>query len=543
MSLLLAVDVGTRAARAGLFDAAGTLVATASAGFELLRPEEGHAVYVMDEIWRAVGEAVRACVRHLPVGRHALAGIAFDATSSLVLNHTGRRPLAGDADVFCWMDHRGEPEAERITATGDQMLRYMGGSFSPEMHLPKLLWLREHQPNGWMRVTGVRDLCDELARRATGEPHHSLCGIACKWPYLPGEREPWRRDLLERLGLGGLPALGSLGEAPRMVGALHGVLTEVAAADFGVSAGIPVAVGLIDAEAGMLGTLGCSFASRIERTVAVIGGTSTCIMAFADQERIIPGVWGPFKDAVIPGLWLHEAGQSSSGAALDAVLTSHPAGPHRTSAELHARVAREIEAILNSDGPIFAAHRHVVPDWLGNRSPLGDGRVRALLSGVGTEETYRSFLETYYAVARGLVLQVRQIIEHMNGFGYRIARLLLSGGQLRNSLLVRLYRDATSVELATARAAEPVLLGTAMLAAVAGGAYRDIPEALDAMSMPQDELPADPAWAGTHERAYRAYLALFVARNAVARTTIGMDPAPGPPSGRRRQAGYRRRDA
>lgn len=265
MSLLLAVDVGTRAARAGLFDAAGALVATASADLELHHPAERHAVYVMDEIWRAVREAVRTTVALAPEASRALAGIAFDATSSLVLNHTGqrpleghtgKRPLEGNADVLCWMDHRGEAEAERITATGDRALRYIGGALSPELHLAKLLWLREHDPDAWARLTGVRDLCDELARRATGASHHSLCRIACKWPYLPNDREPWRCDLLERLGLGNLPALGSLAEAPRMVGAVHGALSVVAAAELGVPVGIPVAVGLIDAEAGMLGTLG-----------------------------------------------------------------------------------------------------------------------------------------------------------------------------------------------------------------------------------------------------------------------------------------------
>lgn len=516
MSLLLAVDVGTRAARAGLFDAAGALVATASADFELHHPAERHAVYVMDEIWRAVGEAVRTTIALAPEASRALAGIAFDATSSLVLNHTGQRPLDGGADVFCWMDHRAEAEAERITATGDRALRYIGGVLSPELHLAKLLWLREHDPDAWARLTGVRDLCDELARRATGASHHSLCGLACKWPYLPNDREPWRRDLLERLGLGNLPALGSLAEAPRMVGAVHGALSAVAAAELGVPAGIPVAVGLIDAEAGMLGTLGRAFADRINQTAAVIGGTSTCIMTLARKERIIPGVWGPFKDAVMPGLWLHEAGQSWSGAALDTVLAQHPAGPHRVSTELHAKVAREIEAILEDEGPTFCADRHVVPDWLGNRSPLGDGRVRALMTGIGTEDTYRSSLEAYYAVARSLALQVRQIIEHMNGFGYRISRLLFSGGQLRNPLLVRLYRDATALEFVTARTAEPVLLGTAMVAAVAAGIYRDLPAALGAMSTPADELPADPAWKRAHETAYRAYLTLFAARNKTA---------------------------
>src|SRR4051794_7378128 len=156
---LVAVDVGTAAARAGLFEASGELIATASAPFALRQPHAHHAVYVMAEIWDAAAQAVRRCAAAEPEAAALAAGLAFDATSSLVLNHHGAMPLDGPGDVFCWMDHRGEAEAEEITATGDRLLRVMGGSLSPEMHLPKLLWLRRHDPAAWGRLTGARDLC------------------------------------------------------------------------------------------------------------------------------------------------------------------------------------------------------------------------------------------------------------------------------------------------------------------------------------------------------------------------------------------------
>lgn len=514
--LILGVDVGTHAARAGLFDTAGTLLAVRAENVALHRPAEKHAVYVMDEIWRAVGAAVRAALASIPEAGRSLAGIAFDATSSLVLNADGAPPLAGGADVFCWMDHRAAAEAVEITATGDRFLRTMGGTLSPEMHLPKLLWLKRHDPGAWARLWGVRDLCDELARRATGSPHHSLCGLACKWAYLPDRGEGWRQGLLERLGIADLPRLGSLATAPRAVGSRHGVLEESAARELGLAVGLPVAVGLIDAEAGMLGTLGAEFPRHMNATAAVIGGTSTCLMALAPEERVIPGVWGPFKDALFPGLWLHEAGQSLSGAALDAVLVQHPAGPHHAGARMHASTIAEILDTLEKEGPAFAAGRHIVPDWLGNRSPFGRSEARAMMSGIGTEVTHRSFLETYYATARALVLQLRQIVAHMNGFGYAISRAVLSGGHLKNALMRRLYRDALGAQLVTVRAPEPVLLGTAMVAAVGAGLFPDLSTAIAEMSAARDEPPADPRWREAHAAAYRAYEVLSEASNRLA---------------------------
>ncbi|WP_426954295.1 FGGY-family carbohydrate kinase [Muricoccus radiodurans] len=516
--LLLAVDVGTLSARAGLFEAGGRLLSSAAEGFPLLRPEPHHAVYRFSDIWGAVTAAVRRALAAVPGAADRVLALAFDATSSLALTHAGAPPLAGGADVFCWADHRGEAEAEEITATGDRLLAYTGGTLSPEFQLPKLLWLKRHDPAAWARVTGARDLCDALAHRATGADQHSLNGLSCKWAFLPADGPAaWRRDLLARLDLSDLLDRGALAEAPLPVGALHGQLTETAAAELALRPGLPVAIGLIDAEAGTLGALDGGFREAMNRTLVLIGGTSTCLMAFAQEERRIPGVWGPFRDAVFPGLWLHEAGQSLTGAALDAVLETHPAGPRRAGPAEHAAAGARIEALLNAEGPAFAAGRHIVPDWLGNRSPLGDGRVRALSLGLGEERDERDFLEAYYATARAIALQVRQILDHLDAYGYAIRRVVLSGGHARNPLLVRLYRDALARDLLVPRTPEPVLLGTAMTAAVAAGLHPDLLSAVSAMGPGADTLSADPRWVRAHDVAHRIYLRLYEARNAAVR--------------------------
>ncbi|MGG5823898.1 FGGY-family carbohydrate kinase [Falsiroseomonas sp. HW251] len=518
--LLVAVDVGTLSARAGVFDARGGLLAAAATGFPLRRPAPGHAVYRFAEIWAAVVKAVQGALDAAPGAAGRVVALAFDATSSLALTHLGSPPLEDGADVFCWADHRGEAEAEEITATGDRFLRHMGGTLSPEMHLPKLLWLRRRDPAAWARVTGARDLCDALAHRATGVDRHSLNGLACKWAYLPGEG--WRHGLLARLGLSDLPKLGALAAPPSPAGALHGALSPGAAEELGLPAGTRVAVGLIDAEAGTLGALDGSFAAAMNGTAVLIGGTSSCIMTFAPDERLIPGVWGPYRDAVFPGLWLHEAGQSLTGAALDAVLETHPAGPRRAGPGEHAAAVARIVECLDAEGAAFAADRHVVPDWLGNRSPLGDGRARALLSGIGEERSERDFLEAYYATARALALQARHILDHLDAHGYAVRRVALSGGHARNPLLVRLYRDAMGRDLLLLHSPEPVLLGTAMPAAVAAGLYPDLLSAVARMSPGTAPLRADPSAARAHDVAYGIYRALFEARNAALRASAAL---------------------
>lgn len=521
----MAVDVGTRAARAGLFDGAGRAIATAQAPLDLRCPRDGEAVYAMDALWQAVLAALRDCAAAAPEAAAAAAGLAFDATSSVQIE--GLAPALG-FDVICWMDHRGEAQARRIDATGHRYLDVLGGSVSPEMHLPKLMWLREAAPEAWAGVRAVRDLCDALAHRATGRDGHSLCGLACKWPYLPGAEPAWQHDLLAAVGLAELTARGGLARGGQPVGALHGRLLPQVARATGLPPGLPVAVGLIDAEAGALGALGAGFSGRMARRAALIGGTSTSLLAFAPGPRRIPGVWGPFRDALFAGAWMHEAGLTMSGAALDAVLLHHPAGPGTADAPAHAAVVAEVQAALAAEGPAFAAQRHIVPDWLGNRAPLGAGEVRALATGMGPDTDRRALLELYYATARALVLQTRHILDHLNRHGHTLDEAAIAGGHRRNPLLMRLYADGLGVGLVDVLADEPVLLGTAMVAAVAAGRHATLLHALDAMAPAQRSLPPDPRWRAAHELAHAIYLDLFAARNAAHRRAATLAAGTGP---------------
>src|SRR5262249_21782795 len=162
------------------------------------------------------------------------------------------------------------------------------------------LWVKRNTPAAWARVTAVSDLSDEVARRMTGVDRHSVCGLACKFPYLPADPDPWRRELLATLGLSDLLQRGKLAEPPGRVGDVHGTVSSEAAKALGIAPGAPVAIGLIDAEAGALGVVGRGFRDKINRTLALIGGTSNSYMCWAKDERHISGIWGPFKDAVFP---------------------------------------------------------------------------------------------------------------------------------------------------------------------------------------------------------------------------------------------------
>lgn len=110
------------------------------------------------------------------------------------------------------------------------------------------MWLARHRPEVWAGLTGIRDLCDHLAFRATGIEARSQCAAAAKWPWLP-DRGGWQQDLLARAGIAGFPRPGTV----LPPGTLIGPLSPAGAAELGLDRDSMVATGLIDAFAGALG--------------------------------------------------------------------------------------------------------------------------------------------------------------------------------------------------------------------------------------------------------------------------------------------------
>ena len=523
--LYLGIDVGTGSARAGLFDGAGTLKGSASHPIRIFRPAEDFVEHSSEDIWRACGEAVRGALRAAGADAGQVRGIGFDATCSLVILDANDRPVGvspggQDADnVICWMDHRATAEAARINATRHEVLRYVGGVISPEMQTPKLLWLKANAKAAWARAARFLDLPDFLVYRATGADVRSLCTTTCKWTYL-GHAGGWDTSYFEGIGLGDLAKDGyrRIGANVRPMGERAGALTESAAKELRLAPGIPVAVSIIDAHAGGLGLLGARIegdSGALEERLALIGGTSSCHMAVSQEPIFVPGVWGPYFSAMVPGLWLTEGGQSATGALLDHTIASHALGK-----ELAARAAKEgtsVYALLNARLDALAARvpfpaaltegLHVLPDHHGNRSPRADPTLRGMVSGLTLSSSEDALALLYLATVQAIAHGTRHILEAMRASGHRIRTLLACGGDTKNPLFLREHADITGCRVVLAKEPEAVLLGAAMLGAVAAGAFSRVEEAMAKMSQAGHVLaPNGGAVSAYHARKHEVFL-------------------------------------
>src|SRR4051794_16478236 len=297
---VIGVDVGTGSARAGLFDATGRMLASAKHDIALFHASGAIVEQSSSDIWSAVCHVVKDALSQAAISPDRIAGIGFDATCSLVVLGAGGRALPvgpsedAERDIIVWMDHRAVAQAQRINATGHEVLKYVGGRISPEMQTPKLLWLLENKPGVFAAAWQFFDLTDFLTWRATGDLSRSTCTVTCKWTYLAHERR-WDESYFRTVGLGVLAdeSFARIGRAVVDPGRpLGSGLTADAAWALGLRAATPVAAGVIDAHAGGIGTVGAD--GDPEACLAYVFGTSSCTMTTTLRPVFVPGVWGPY---------------------------------------------------------------------------------------------------------------------------------------------------------------------------------------------------------------------------------------------------------
>ena len=299
-----------------------------------------------------------------------------------------------------------------------------------------------------------------------------------QWNYRvldTGEVVGWDTEFLTAAGLPELAAdLDRAGRAVLEPGRPVGAgLTCRAAAELGLSPGTPVSTSLIDAHAGALGLLGSCGSGEVEGRLGLVTGTSTCHLLLSPSPRPVPGVWGPFFSAVLPGYWVTEAGQSSTGGLVDHVINSHPA---RLEAEQRAAAAATtVYAVLETELTRLAESRGVVvtqltsaihmwPDYHGNRSPVADPSLTGALVGLTLNVDLTSLALLYLATLQAVSYGTRHIVDALVAAGHTVTRVAVCGGLARSLLYLQTQADVLGVEVVVPGEGESVLLGAAILA-------------------------------------------------------------------------------
>ncbi|KAH8918811.1 Pentulose kinase [Atractiella rhizophila] len=522
----IGVDVGTGSARAVLVSSTGDILAESTQNTTTWRDEKDHNIFEQstDEIWERISKACKEVMRTSKIPPENIKGIGFDATCSLAVcklecgspvsvtpgswgSSSSQSEASGyTRNIILWADHRASEEAAIINGTKHPILKFVGGTVSIEMEIPKTLWLKRNMPKEIFDQLEFWDLPDWLTYKATGgNRSRSFCSLGCKCNFVGekwGEKgtRGWNDEFFTKIGLeefisksyiplGGSPVPAQEGHTPLLTlsaGQPVGKgLSENAAKDLGLLPGTVVSSALIDAYAGFVaslesiqGALNNSF-----KLLAAVAGTSTCHLIQNEKPIFVPGVWGPYRDAIFPGYWLNEGGQSSTGQLLDFMLTTHPA--YNELLEIAKFEQTDIYKVLEGElGRLLQANEkasgrksflteltkeyHIYPDLHGNRSPLADPSMRGMLIGISLDKGLSDLALRYFATCEAIAFQTRHIVEDMNAKGHNIEVICMSGGLVKNSYLMKLLADVIDVPIELpASSSSSVVLGSAMIAAMA----------------------------------------------------------------------------
>jgi L-ribulokinase len=438
-----------------------------------------------DDYREVLRRAVPAALRASGVAPGDVVGIGTDFTACTVL------PTTRDGVPLCelpdlrdrphaypklWKHHAAQPHADRINALarerGETWLARYGGRISAEWQFAKGLQLLEEDPATYARADRWIEAADWIIWELCGAETRNVCTAGYKG-IRQDDRYP-SRDFLAALNpdFGGF--VSDKIEHPLLpLGSRAGDLTAEAAGWTGLPVGIAVGVGNVDAHV----TAPAARAIDPGQLLAVMG-TSTCHVMNSDQLAEVPGMCGVVRDGITTGYWGYEAGQSGVGDIFGWYVE------HGVPPEYHERARAagvSVHDLLSREAaeqPV-GAHGLVALDWHnGNRSVLVDHHLSGLLLGMTLHtrapDVYRALLE---ATAFG----TRVIIDAFEDAGVPVSELVVAGGLLGNPVLMQIYADVTRRPLSLIDSAQGPALGSAIHAAVAAGAYPDVPAAAAAM--------------------------------------------------------------
>ena len=278
-----------------------------------------------------------------------------------------------------------------------------------------------------------------------------------------------------------------------------GGLSEKAAKELGLIPGTAVGSGVIDAYAGWIGTVGAKVnfdAGHLDESaapndisqaftrLASVAGTSTCHLAMSKDEIFVNGVWGPYRDVLIPGFWMAEGGQSATGELIKYILETHPA--YDSVMEETGVAGKNIFEFLDEHLRALAAknkapsisylvrHYFFYGDLWGNRSPVADPNMRGAVIGMSSDKTKDGMALLYYSTLEFIALQTKQIIETMNQAGHTINSIFMSGSQCQNDILMDLIATACDMPVLIPKYVHAAVVhGAAMLGAKAASSDKD----------------------------------------------------------------------
>jgi len=491
----LGIDVGTGGSRAVLIDHHGQIIAAKTVEHEAFAsPQTGWAEQDPRDWWRASASAIRAVVEDDKVNVDEIAGVGLSGQmhGSVLLDERDEvlRP------ALIWCDQRTELQCQRLTNEigASRLIELTCNPALTGFTLPKLLWVRDNEPEIWSQVRSVLLPKDYVRLRLTGAKATDVAD-ASGTLLLDVSKRRWSAEMM---------AAAAIDEKilPRVYEsqAITGVLSDTAAAEVGLRSGIPVVAGAGDQAAGAVG-VGIVQPGSVSATI----GTSGVVFAATNQPALDPkGRVHTFCHA-IPARW-HVMGVTQ-GAGLSLRWFKDQFGVIDGDGDPYEYLISEAAAVPpGANGLLWA------PYLMGERTPHLDPNARAALVGITASHTRAHVVR---AILEGVAFSLRDSFEILKEMGVPAQNVRLAGGGARSALWRQIQADIYGQPVEIVEAEEGAAYGVALLAGVGTKAWSSVDEACLSVVKTKARIAPDIKSAELMDRQYKAFQALYPALRSV----------------------------
>jgi xylulokinase len=491
----LGVDVSTTGAKALVVSESGEVVASATEEYPLYTPRPLWSEQQPEDWWQGACNAIRVALSLAGDAEIAAVGLTGQMHGLVLLDRNNRvlRP------AILWNDQRTGPQCAEITARAGGLVRVLdltGNAVLPGFTAPKIVWVRQNEPEAYDEIAHVLLPKDYIRFRLTGEYATEVSDASGTSLFDVANRR-WSTTMagLLQIPMDWLPYCAESD-------VVTGHITEAAAELTGLRTGTPVVGGGGDQAAGAVG-------SGIVRPgiISVTTGTSGVVFAYSDAYAAEPeGRLHVFCHAV-PGAWHAMGVMLSAGGAFrwfrDAVGQAEVAVAAALGVDPYELLTKEAETVApGAEGLLF------LPYLTGERTPYPDPNARGAFVGL-TLRHGRAHMAR--AVLEGVSFGLRDSLELIRSLGVPIEQVRASGGGARSEIWRQIQADIFGTELVTVNSTEGAAFGAALLASVGAGLFESVREAVDATMEVASRTAPVAGNVATYESLYRLYRGLYPA--------------------------------
>ncbi len=491
---LLGLDIGTTGCKAVLFDQDGALLAKASREYAVDFPHPNWAEQDIARVWALAQDAMREAIAIARIDQVAAIGLSVHGEAVTPVDQQGQ-PLR---PTILGMDTRTAEQNDwlRERCGAEHLFDVTGMPVHTVNTLPKLLWIKQHEPEIWQQADRFLLVEDFLINQLTGQAMISQC-LASRTQLYDLRRGTWSDEILTALGLDS----SRLAE-PRPSGTAIGEMQRSVARDLGLSNSPLVVTGGHDQACGALGA-GLTRSGLASVSTGTAEVVEVALPSPAINHTLYEGNISVYAH-VVPGLYLAMTLNHSGGMSLRWFRDGF------CEPQMHESAQANIDAydLMLAGASVNPTGLLVLPHFSGSGTPTFDTASKAAILGL-TFATTRADLAK--AILEGLTYELRLNLDLLKAGGVQIDVLRAIGGGAKSKLWLQLKADITGIPVVVPRITEAAGFGAALLAGVGAGLYASAGAAAEQFLQLTDEYLPDPQRQKLYEEQYRLYRQVYPA--------------------------------